>query len=164
MLLTTSLTAALAIGLTSAHPATQVLKRSASPELVNGKYIVDRQSQFANSATYTFDGDSLPDGLYKSTYSGDTHGFSAANAYLEDGYLNLLVNGGQTQMPYTCGEVTTVVENIKYASVRTVAILTEPAGVCNGTSPTSLVYFTTHRNRHVLLPIRHPRDRHRVAF
>jgi hypothetical protein len=121
---------------TSANPISSVIKRSPAPELVNGKYLVDRQSQFDNHVTWTFEGGSLPQGLYASNYPvGSTHLYRSENVNIRDGYLELLVNGGQTSMPYTCGEVATEVANIRYASVRTVAIFTEPAGVCNGKPP-----------------------------
>ena len=108
-------------------------KRSAEPELVNGTYIVDRQTQFNNHASWSFTGSSIPSGLEVSNYGiGGNRVFLPQNAYVQNGYLNLLVNGGQTAMPYKCAEVVTSVSNIKYASVRTVAVFTEPAGVCNG--------------------------------
>ena len=113
----------------------KILKRSAEPEIVNETYIVDRQTQFNNHASWTFTGSSIPSGLEVSNYGiGGNRVFLPQNAYIQNGYLNLLVNGGQTSMPYKCAEVVTSVSNIKYASVRTVAVLTEPAGVCNGTS------------------------------
>lgn len=119
------------IGLVSCAP--QVHKRSPLPEFKDGKYIVDRQTEFANHAEYTFDSGNVPDGLHISNYVNDpTREWSQDNVQVRDGYLELLVNGGQMSMPYVGAEVTTVVENIKYASVRTTAILTEPWGVCNG--------------------------------
>lgn len=141
-----SLTSLMAVGLATALPQSPIQKRSATPDLVNGKYIVSRQAEFDNQASYTFESGSLPEGLYKSNYGGpgDDRAFVPANAYVQDGYLELLVNGGQTAKPYTCGEVTTTVENILYASVRTVAILTEPAGVCNGMFPKLLPYYAYH--------------------
>ncbi|KAL0941413.1 glycoside hydrolase family 16 protein [Colletotrichum truncatum] len=99
----------------------------------NGQYIVDGQFSFTNRAIFNFAGaTSLPSGLYRSTYSVGTHVYQAANAVVSGGYLNLKVPGGQTAQPYRSAEVVTVVNNIKYASVRTVAIFSGPAGVCNG--------------------------------
>ena len=132
----------------------KTLKRSADPELVNGTYIVDRQTQFNNHKSWTFTGSSLPSGLEASNYAiGGSQVYVPQNAYVQNGYLNLLVNGGQTAKPYKGGEVVTSISNIKYASVRTVAILTDPAGVCNGMNiSTSLkAHLLTSDSRHVLL-------------
>ncbi|KAF9878756.1 hypothetical protein CkaCkLH20_03656 [Colletotrichum karsti] len=109
------------------------LVRSPNPTESGGKYVVNGYS-YSNRLLFNFaSGTSLPDGLYKSTWDiGSTHTYRAENAYVSGGYLNLVVPGGQTSQPYTGGEVTTVVDNIKYASVRTVAIFSEPKGVCNG--------------------------------
>ena len=128
--------AAAAFGLTEALPKSRVMKRSAAPEQVNGKFIVDRQAEFDHSQTFTFESGSLPQGLIASNYElgAGTHRYTPDNVNVRDGYLELLVPGGQTSMPYACGEINTEVSNILYASVRTVAILTEPAGVCNGKS------------------------------
>ncbi|KAF7559193.1 hypothetical protein G7046_g4958 [Stylonectria norvegica] len=133
MQITSTLAAALAFGLTAASPSGSILKRSPEPTLEDGRYIVDRDTSFANHASWTFTGTSLPSGLRASDYgAGSARVFTPSNVNVRNGYLELLVNGGQTAMPYKSGEITTVVENIKYASVRTVAILSEPAGVCNG--------------------------------
>ena len=150
-----SITAAMAIGLATAMPQSEVLKRSAEPEFENGVYVVDRRATYANHAVYTFENGQIPAGLAVSNYgAGNTHSFVTSNARVRNGYLELLVNGGQTAMPYKCGEVTTQVTNIKYASVRTTAILTEPAGVCNGKSPCSQFRSIPLRpTRHVLLQI-----------
>ncbi|KAI8270448.1 hypothetical protein K4K58_010946 [Colletotrichum sp. SAR11_239] len=109
------------------------LVRSPTPTVSGSSYVVDGQYTFANRAIFNFaTGTTLPSGLYRSTYSVGTHTYEAANAVVSGGYLNLIVPGGQTAQPYKCGEVVTTVANIKYASVRTVAIFSEPAGVCNG--------------------------------
>lgn len=124
---------ALSVALLAGPAAAMLAKRSPEPAIENGKFVVSRQSQFDNHLSFSFDGDSLPDGLTASDYgSGDGPGYKPANAVVSDGYLQLTVPGGQTEKPYWGGEVSTDVFNILYASVRTVAILTEPAGVCNG--------------------------------
>lgn len=135
MSLVQTLTAALlGAGLTAASPLSSMVKRSPEPVQRDGKYIVSRQAEFDNHVSWTFEGESLPEGLSVSAYPvQDTHVYKSDNIAVRDGYLELLVPGGQSAMPYTCGEVVTDVDNIKYASVRTVAILSEPAGVCNGT-------------------------------
>ncbi|KAK2000969.1 concanavalin A-like lectin/glucanase [Colletotrichum falcatum] len=109
------------------------LTRSPQPSLTNGQYVVGGYG-YANRAIFDFAGrTSLPDGLYASTWPiGDTHRFDASNVVVDGGYLNLKVPGGQTAKPYSSAEVSTTFSNIKYASVRTVAIFSEPAGVCNG--------------------------------
>ncbi|KAF7556057.1 hypothetical protein G7Z17_g1744 [Cylindrodendrum hubeiense] len=123
----------MALSLTTAMPLVSGLTVSPEPTLKNGKYIVDGKTQFSKKAVWTFTGNKLPVGLSASNYgAGDTRLFIPSNAVVRNGYLELLVNGRQTAMPYKCGEVVTNVRNIKYASVRTVAILSEPAGVCNG--------------------------------
>ena len=91
-----------------------------------------RQDGFTNSKTFVFDGNSLPDGLAASNYPAGAHTFSSANAFVSDGYLQLKVPGGQAIGNVACGEVSTTMTNILYGSVRTVAILSRPAGTVNG--------------------------------
>ncbi|CCF40237.1 hypothetical protein CH063_02304 [Colletotrichum higginsianum] len=121
-----------ASALVAAIPAT-ALTRSPQPALTNGQYVVGGYA-YTNRAIFDFAGrTSLPEGLYASTWPiGDTHKYDASNVVVGGGYLNLKVPGGQTAKPYSSAEVSTTFSNIKYASVRTVAILSEPAGVCNG--------------------------------
>ncbi|KAK2016823.1 concanavalin A-like lectin/glucanase [Colletotrichum eremochloae] len=109
------------------------LVRSPQPSGTNGQYVVGGYS-YANRAIFDFAGrTSLPDGLYASTWPiGSDYKYDASNVVVGGGYLNLKVPGGQTAKPYSCAEVSTTFSNIKYASVRTVAIFSEPAGVCNG--------------------------------
>lgn len=156
-LLATLFSATLSAGLS----VPTITKRSPQPALEKGKYVVSRQAEFDNHVSWTFEGGSLPEGLTASNYgAGETREFIPDNAIVRGGYLELLVNGGQTAMPYTCGEVVTNVENIKFASVRTVAILTEPAGVCNGECLFSQYLNSTNAPRNVFLPIGHTGDRH----
>ncbi|KPM43937.1 hypothetical protein AK830_g2575 [Neonectria ditissima] len=134
MHLTSYLSVALAAaGLAVATPKRGGMKHSPKPQYKGGRYHVDRGMSFSNKAIYNFTGDSLPEGLSASDYQpDDAHTFTPSNVNVADGYLELLVDGGQTDMPYMSGEIVTDVQNILYASVRTVAILSEPAGVCNG--------------------------------
>ncbi|KAK1966237.1 concanavalin A-like lectin/glucanase [Colletotrichum sublineola] len=102
-----------------------------------GVFTIPDAATFYNRQTWDFsqlsDGAALPKGLRASTYVVDgTHQYLPQNVFIQGGYLNLRVNGGQVDMPYTSGEVVTVAENIKYASVRTTAIFSETPGVCNG--------------------------------
>ncbi|KAI3558155.1 hypothetical protein CABS01_02720 [Colletotrichum abscissum] len=110
------------------------LTRSPAPTVTNGQYVVDGYA-YAKRQIFNFaSGTTLPSGLYKSTWNisdPPTHRFDAANVVVGSGYMNLKVPGGQTAMPYSAAEVSTTF-NVKYASVRTVAIFSEPAGVCNG--------------------------------
>lgn len=142
MVIARTLTAALlGLGFATATPvaSTPVIKRSPQPLHQNGKYILeDRQAEFDNHVSWNFESGSLPEGLSKSQYPvGQTHQYTAENAVVRDGYLELLVPGGQSQ-PISCGEVVTDERNILHASVRTVAILTETPGVCNGIITSSL--------------------------
>ncbi|OLN88137.1 hypothetical protein CCHL11_00152 [Colletotrichum chlorophyti] len=126
----------LATALLTAGPAV-ALSRSPQPtQSPNGQYVVDSFGTFANRAIFNFTGrTTLPSGLYASNWdigSPPTHTFQPANVVVSGGYLNLKVPGGQTTKPYRSAEVITTANNIKYASVRTVAIFSEPAGVCNG--------------------------------
>lgn len=112
------------------------LTRSATPSLVSGKYVVGSYT-YTNRLVFDFStATSLPAGLAVSTWSiGDapySQQYSASNVVVGGGYLNLKVPGQQTAPPYSSAEIATTASNIKYASVRTVAILSEPAGVCNG--------------------------------
>ncbi|EME82290.1 glycoside hydrolase family 16 protein, partial [Pseudocercospora fijiensis CIRAD86] len=97
--------------------------------------------QFASTTTFTFTGDTLPTGLVVSNdtiddRSGDSsakfnHKFNPQNVQIQNGFLELIVPGGQTISPLQCAEVSTDFE-VLYASVSTYAILTDEAGVCNG--------------------------------
>ncbi|KAF5655176.1 glycoside hydrolase family 16 [Fusarium heterosporum] len=133
MHLTSYLSVAVAIlGLATASPACAT-KRSPEPKRENGHYVVSRDVKFTNRKIWTFNGKSLPEGLYASGYKvGNTHIYKESGVTLKKGYLELTVPGGQKKKPYKCAEVATEMENIMYASVRTTAILSEPAGVCNG--------------------------------
>lgn len=122
----------------SAAPA-PMPQRSAKITAVKNIFTVGNMS-FANRLYWDFsklaNGASVPNGLRVSGYPvSDTHVFVTQNAYINGGYLNLKVDGGQKAKPYKSGEVVTVAQNIKYASVRTVAVFSEPAGVCNGKPP-----------------------------
>ncbi|KAK1980578.1 concanavalin A-like lectin/glucanase domain-containing protein [Colletotrichum cereale] len=104
---------------------------------IAGVFPIPDAGIFYNRQTWDFSGladyAALPRGLHASKYPvGDTHEFLPRNAFIQGGYLNLRVEGGQTDAPYRSGEVTTMTTNIKYASVRTTAILSETPGVCNG--------------------------------
>lgn len=115
-------------------------KRSPAPTFnhTSRLFHTERDDTFANELHYTFTGSSLPSGLAASNWGISdpgapfNHVFTPANAYVSGGYLNLKVPGGQTNSPLSAGEVSTTVSNIFHASVRTVAVLTDVPGVCNG--------------------------------
>lgn len=97
-------------------------------------------AQFAATTTFTFTGNTLPTGLSASDWivpkNPDTpakfdHLFVPENVRVRNGFLELLVPGGQTENPIRSAEVFTWF-NVLYGSVRTYAILTEEPGVCNG--------------------------------
>ena len=98
---------------------------------------------FKHSETFTFENGKIPDGLRVSDYRviKGTAPFDywnrQQNTYVgEDGFLNLLVPGSQRpenqdNLAYTA-EIATVEDQIKYASVRTLAVLSKVPGVCCG--------------------------------
>ncbi|RMZ86409.1 hypothetical protein DV736_g6365, partial [Chaetothyriales sp. CBS 134916] len=91
---------------------------------------------FNNKVVYTFNGNTLPDGLTASDYvvqdrlggAPFDHQFTPANVQVSNGFLNLLVPGGQSPSnsdSLKCAEVITSIPNILYASVRTNAIFSD---------------------------------------
>ncbi|GIZ42605.1 hypothetical protein CKM354_000586500 [Cercospora kikuchii] len=100
---------------------------------------------FSQSKTFTFTGSALPPELTPSTWPvyEDSNPnakydriFEEKNVVVRDGFLELRVPGGQKPTdggrgPISCAEVGTTFE-VKYASVKTYAILSEEPGVCNG--------------------------------
>ena len=97
-------------------------------------------SSFAASTTWTFTGNTLPSGLMVDTdfIARDQpdfldHKFDAKNVAVKDGFLQLTVPGGQTGDVISSAEIATTFE-LLYGSVTTYAILTDTAGVCNGSS------------------------------
>ena len=102
----------------------------------------------------------MPTGLRVSTDyigAGDpdllSHQFEESNVVVEDGYLQLIVPGGQEgESVISTAEITTDFD-ILYGSVSTYAILTEEPGVCNGLPSTLLMdpHMLTG-NRKLLLP------------
>ncbi|WYZ40616.1 hypothetical protein EsH8_IV_000957 [Colletotrichum jinshuiense] len=129
------LLAALLAACASAAPA-PLPQRSAKIKSANGPYKLEGYS-FAKRSYWDFsklaNGAALPAGLHASDYTVDnSYVFVPSNVYISGGYLTMKVPGGQKAKPYRAGEVTTTLSNIRAASVRTVAILTENPGVCNG--------------------------------
>jgi len=92
---------------------------------------------FASTTTFDFaHATALPAGLSIDTGTVEgtplAHSFDAANVKVADGFLQLKVPGGQQgRQCISCAEVATTFQ-VKYASVRTYAVLTEVPGVCNG--------------------------------
>jgi len=126
-----------------------------TPSCTSYLYTVPFLGTFTNFANYTFtnlDG-SLPAGLVAT--DGRTIGdapysqiYQASNVVVRDGFLQLMVPGGQMQAPYSSAQVTTQQTDIIYASVRTTAILATPAGTVNGEFllRESILYLHRHRN------------------
>jgi hypothetical protein len=110
------------------------LTKSPVPPQVDGGWIVS-DLPFYNSASYTFE-NGLPDGLIIANWpTGLNWQADAANVKFNNGYLELWVPGAQNPPAgtrYSGAEVDTVAKNIAYGSFRTVAILTQTPGVCNG--------------------------------
>lgn len=108
---------------------------------------------FSQSKTFTFTGSALPPELTPSTWPvyEDSNPnakydriFEEKNVVVRDGFLELRVPGGQKPTdggrgPISCAEVGTTFE-VKYASVKTYAILSEEPGVCNGRLLRSLTH------------------------
>lgn len=113
------------------------LKRSPTPPKQDGAWVVSGLS-FYNTATYTFQ-NGIPSGLLVANWdTGLNWRADAANTKVSNGYLELWVPGGQKPVngKYSGAEVDTVDDKIAYGSFRTVAILTQTVGVCNGTYTT----------------------------
>lgn len=125
----------------SAHPS-DVAK-------VGNAWVVQGAGTFQNRDVYKFQGNTLPAGLSISDYISNQRDdqtphrvpcnprFDPANVQIVGGLLNLTVPGGQkpkqgTDYALKCAEITTAVENILYASVRTRAIFSSVPGTCHG--------------------------------
>lgn len=125
--------AALAVGLASASPSSINERRSPALVARDGKFVMNPRVSFANHAVYTFNNGFPSDALEIDRYSGGPNvQHDPSLVTVQGGYLQLRVPGGQTAKPYRGAQVLTKIGNIKYASVRTVAILSETPGVCNG--------------------------------
>jgi len=114
---------------------------SSSPACTSYLYTVPSLGTFTNLANYTFGNldNTLPAGLTASddTTVGDlpySQVYEASNVVVRDGFMQLMVPGGQTAAPYSSAQVMTEETDIMYASVRTTAILASPAGTVNGES------------------------------
>ncbi|KAJ9605490.1 hypothetical protein H2200_010147 [Cladophialophora chaetospira] len=133
----------------------------------DGSWVVPGVGRFKKRAVYTFEQATLPAGLTKSNYTlkcrtanrpqdGVPYNeiFKPKNVQLSNGFLNLIVPGGQKptkedNYAISCAEVTTVEQNILYASVRTTAIFSQEPGTCHGfffykndTQETDIEYLT----------------------
>lgn len=100
-------------------------------------------AQYASTTTFTFPGNALPTGLanYYSRVNDTTsvgapkdHEFEPSMSYVEGGFLNLLVPGGQQNDQVVWSAEVQTTFTVRAARVDTWAILTETPGVCNGTS------------------------------
>ncbi|KAK5943856.1 hypothetical protein PMZ80_003137 [Knufia obscura] len=104
---------------------------------------IEGAGTFMKSATYTFPGTTLPEGLHRSPdlirdqdYGAPyNHIFEAKNVVVKDGFLNIIVPGGQNpasapNQAISSAEVFTTESDILYASVRTHAIFSTEPGTC----------------------------------
>ena len=99
-------------------------------------------AQYAKTTTFTFEGNTLPTGLasYVSFVPGgentkyEGHQFQPELSYVEGGYLNLLVPGGQQNVAVIWSAEVQTDFTVSAAKVDTYAILTDTAGVVNGGS------------------------------
>ena len=95
-------------------------------------------AEFPASKTWDFTGlNAVPSDLWISTDfigKGDAplnHKFDQKNVVVKDGFLQLIIPGGQTGETISTAEVATHFK-LRYGSVTTYAILTDVAGSCNG--------------------------------
>lgn len=113
------------------------LTKSPVPPKQDGGWVVSG-IPFYNQASYTFN-NGLPSGLRIADWpTGLNWKAESKNVKFKNGYLELWVPGNQRpdgEGRYSGAEVDTVAQNIAYGSFRTVAILTQTPGVCNGEQP-----------------------------
>ena len=92
--------------------------------------------QYASTTTFEFSGSTLPTGLSASNYKvgkiPNQHEYVPNNVDVSGGFLNLIVNGGQSTDSAICGAEVVTDFTIASASVETYAILSEVPGVVNG--------------------------------
>ncbi|KAL0942754.1 uncharacterized protein CTRU02_200640 [Colletotrichum truncatum] len=116
--------------LLAAGSVAAVKDRSDRGKLTKSTWVIDNQYKFSSRSYWDFskitDG-KLPAGLKISDYPVDGYEYVPQNVAIGDGFLQLKVNKGT----FKSGEVTTL-RKVKYASVRTVAVLSNTVGVCNG--------------------------------
>jgi len=123
---------------------------------------------YASTTTFTFAGAALPTGLVASDWPiGEPpyqHEYKRENAVVSDGFLNLIVYGGQEgDEVITSAEVSTDF-TVASARVETYAILTDVPGVCNGRlRPNKARSSANISSRNVLVRIGQPRSRHRMV-
>lgn len=97
-------------------------------------------AQYASTRTFTFEGNTLPTGLasYGSFVPGgentkyEGHEFQPELPYVEGGYLNLCVPGGQQNEAVIWSAEVQTNFTVSAARVNTWATLTNTAGVVNG--------------------------------
>jgi hypothetical protein len=91
---------------------------------------------YASTTTFTFAGAALPTGLVASNWpvgkAPYQHEYKPDNAVVSDGFLNLIVNGGQQDNDIICSAEVSTDFTVASARVETHAILSNVPGVCNG--------------------------------
>lgn len=110
-----------------------------APKFDGSKWQIPGVGNFRHRSEWTFNGEILPDGLRKSTWTIKggpkalfDHKYEESNVYHYDSFLNLVVPGGQKQGPIRCAEVSSTVSDILYASVEVRAIFSQTPGTCVG--------------------------------
>lgn len=131
---------------------TSTSQEPADVEKIGEIWIVQGVGSFLNKATYTFTGDTLPEGLQKSDYAvqgrerdlGEgrpripyNHRFDPENVQVLKGSLHLKVPGNQKphrnhNNEISCAQIETNETNILYGSVRTKAMFSRVPGTCHG--------------------------------
>ena len=116
--------------------------RSASPAKTGCVYPVSYVGNFTNAAVWDFTNlTSLPDGLgidefdlSKRSVRGAVYDqrYTASNVAVKNGTLQLKVPGSQKKSPILGGQIETDVDDILYASVRTIAQVSNVSGACHG--------------------------------
>lgn len=133
--------------------ATVPANNETSDEKVGDTWVVPGVGNFSHKAIYTFNGSTLPEGLFKSDYPvldserymGEgvppipyNHRFEPENVQIRNGSLFLRVPGRQRPRKHpnkeiSSAQIETTETKILYASVRTRARFSRVPGTCHGT-------------------------------
>jgi hypothetical protein len=119
---------------------TSLLAAAATAAVSTAQNTVPGVGTFMNYENWDFSTlTALPEGLVASDNTIENgppalywHQFSPNNVVVKGGYMTLTLPGGQDTSPISCAQVTTTIDNIFYASIRTYAILGAAPGAVNG--------------------------------
>ena len=127
---------------TPSNPLCPSSGRSSSPVKTGCLYPVPYVGNFTNAAIWDFTKlTDLPDDLVVDELyvpKGNVRGaafdqtYTASNVFVSNGSLQIKVPGGQKKEPLLGGQVETGVQDIIYASVRTIAQVSSISGTCHG--------------------------------